>query len=249
MTSAGPQTPSTPGDAAGPLLDIAEQHFAARGVARSSASEIANAARMSRATFYRRVPNKQALVALVGLRQVDRLLAELSAAVTTEVTLAEVVVEGFISAVERVKCREPLWLLVTGSLDDGGEWSPSSWLAQAEDRFHELVAPLFVVAQHEGLIRPEIDIEAVVAVVVPLLRSCSADVSTTSDRGRALRRLLRCTLVPMIVPDGAVTQRLSPTAVQAFRRALRTDSLALPGVQAEPKTTTVVGLTGGVCVG
>ncbi|HVT76888.1 MAG TPA: TetR/AcrR family transcriptional regulator [Acidimicrobiales bacterium] len=177
------------------ILDAAYDellHFGVKGV---SVEDIAKRVGVARVTIYRRFANKDALLAAVALREGQRLLARVDAALDEYASLEEQVVEGFTVAfqairnhpiVKRMLTREPE--LVTGFL--------SSETAAI------VALPRDYIAAHLAQRRPDLDARPVAELIVRLgasfvlLPDSVIRLKTAAD----IRTFARTYLVPLVTP-------------------------------------------------
>jgi len=175
------------------ILDAAYDellHFGVKGV---SVEDIAKRVGVARITIYRRFANKDALLTAVALREGQRLLARVDAAIDKQSSLEEQLVEGFVAAfqsvrnhpiVKRTLSREPE--LVTALLATPGA---------------PIVAlPRDYLATRIAAMRADIDARAVAEVVVRLTASflLLPDSVIKLKTAEDLRTFARTHLVPMV---------------------------------------------------
>ena len=91
-----------------PILDGALSAFLDFGVRRTSMSEIARRAGVSPATLYRRHSQKADVVAAVGLREAQRILAHLDEVVDTSTSPLEQLTQIHLSVTEQVRGNDLL---------------------------------------------------------------------------------------------------------------------------------------------
>lgn len=151
------------------ILDAATAGFLAFGPRRTTIEDVARRAGVARVTVYRRFGGREALVEAVVLREADRFIAELDAAVMPLPTVDERLAEGFVVTLRlarrhplltRLLAAEPEELLPHLTIHGG----PALALARAylAERIRE--------AQAEGQV-PQLDPEQVAEVVVRLAHS------------------------------------------------------------------------------
>lgn len=90
------------------ILDAALVCWARFGVAKTTLDDVAREAGCSRATVYRYVSNRLALVTAVVDREVDRLTAEVLAAAAAETDLEDAVVAMMLTAARAIETHEVL---------------------------------------------------------------------------------------------------------------------------------------------
>ncbi|HEV2779337.1 MAG TPA: TetR/AcrR family transcriptional regulator [Actinophytocola sp.] len=92
-----------PDDTVRQILDAAVATFQNLGIRRTTMDDIARAARLGRATVYRRFPQKGDLVRAALLHELRRFLAELDRAIAGAPTVRERLVEGFVAGVSGIR--------------------------------------------------------------------------------------------------------------------------------------------------
>lgn len=85
------------------ILDAARDQFMTFGLRRSTVDDVAKRARVSRVTVYRRIGNKDELVAECLLREYRRFVAEVDAAVAELPTMERRMEEGFVLLLRHVR--------------------------------------------------------------------------------------------------------------------------------------------------
>lgn len=85
------------------ILDAALRQFELFGMARSTVDDIARRANVSRVTVYRRFANKDVLVGAVLLREVQRFVSGLDAAIERKTDPEDMYVEGFVTGVQAIR--------------------------------------------------------------------------------------------------------------------------------------------------
>src|SRR2546421_12614008 len=81
------------------ILDAAVATFQNLGIRRATMDDIARAARLGRATVYRRFPQKGDLVRAALLHELRRVLDDLDRKIATAATLRDRLVEGFVGGI------------------------------------------------------------------------------------------------------------------------------------------------------
>lgn len=104
-TRSGTQRSAPPSedDATDAVLDAAAGLLARFGLRRWSMDDVAEAARVGRATVYRRFPSREQLVNTTIAREANRFFAEVARAVPESEGLVEKVVEGFLVGIRMAK--------------------------------------------------------------------------------------------------------------------------------------------------
>ncbi|MEZ0578059.1 TetR/AcrR family transcriptional regulator [Nocardioides sp. MH1] len=103
------------------ILDAALVELAQGGARRTTMNQIADAAGLGVATVYRRFPRKAQLVEAVLVREAQRIIAEVDAAIEREDTVEDQSAAGFTVFAHAVSDRPFLVRLMRGDDDNGGE--------------------------------------------------------------------------------------------------------------------------------
>ncbi|MEU1469245.1 TetR/AcrR family transcriptional regulator [Streptomyces sp. NPDC005761] len=85
------------------ILDAAREQFMTFGLRRSTVDDVAKRAKVSRVTVYRRIGNKDSLVAACLLREYRRFLLEVDDAVAALPTTEDRLVEGFAAVLRHIR--------------------------------------------------------------------------------------------------------------------------------------------------
>lgn len=184
------------------VLDAAEACFDRYGIQQTTIEDIVRAAGIPRATLYRHAGSRDDLLVAVTLREIDRVFVKLGRYLAGRHTLAEVIVDGTVHAIELVR-QSPL---LSALFANASAVLDNNISDQALDgllhRLHELVTPFFVPAQASGSLRAGLSVPD---AVEHLLRTIQSQLSFDLPGGRTdaqLRDYLRHTLLPVFVPDG-----------------------------------------------
>ena len=111
------------------ILDAALVELAEGGARRTTMNQIADAAGLGVATVYRRFPRKAQLIEAVLVREAERIIAEVDAAIEQEETVEEQSAAGFTVFAHAVADRPFLVRLMRGDGDRDGETVPAGELA------------------------------------------------------------------------------------------------------------------------
>jgi TetR/AcrR family transcriptional regulator, repressor for uid operon len=191
----------------GRILRAAVEQFVDVGIRRSTVSDVARRAGLSRVTVYRRFPRKADLIQAVVLAELRRFLAELDAAVAG-LEAAERLVEGFVVTVRAIRSHPLLGRLL------GTE--PEALLPLVTVEF----GPYLALARHvlaERAIRdrvalpPGIDAEALAELCVRLGVShlLTRDTCVPLDTDEQVRAYAARYLAPIVSGGTGRTRRWS----------------------------------------
>jgi AcrR family transcriptional regulator len=95
------------------ILDAALAELRDYGLRRTSMENVARRAGLARATIYRRFANKPELMRVTAIREVSRMMAHVTRAVSSCPTVRERVVEGFVAGVRLAREDSLLTRLLT----------------------------------------------------------------------------------------------------------------------------------------
>ncbi|WP_328718224.1 TetR/AcrR family transcriptional regulator [Streptomyces sp. NBC_00247] len=102
MTRALEETPPSD-ELSEQILDAAREQFMTFGLRRSTVDDVARRAKVSRVTVYRRIGNKDALVAACLLREYRRFVGEVDEAVSELPSVEDRLVTGFVAVLRHVR--------------------------------------------------------------------------------------------------------------------------------------------------
>ena len=195
------------------LLDSAEACFERYGVVKTTVEDVAEHARVSRATVYRYFTGRDELILGVLMREANRFLDRLQERVTTQATLADAIIEGVLFTVKAARDDPHLALLFAP--DAAGETITVAGASEALfARTAEFNRPWLTAAQADGQLREGIDVEEasewLLRTILSLLTVQGPVLRTQAEQ----RRYLRTFLVPALVAD-------PPPAEAARRRRTR----------------------------
>lgn len=175
------------------ILDAAYEellHFGVKGV---SVEDIAKRVGIARITIYRRFANKDALLGAVALREGQRLLARVDAAIDSASSLEEQLVEGFVVAFQSVR-NHPI---VKRTLSSEPELITGFLSSQAAPI---IALPRDYLATRIAALRPELDARPIAELIVRLTSSfvllpdSVIKLKTADD----LRAFARAYVLPMV---------------------------------------------------
>ena len=194
----GAEAPEDQESARTRLLDAAESCFQRFGVAKTTVEDVANEARVSRATVYRYFDGRDALVLGVLLREAQRFLGKLQRRIAGQPSFAKALIEGVVFTVDAVRSDTHLALLfapeaagVTGSVVGASD----ALFATTSEFLH----PYFEAARDAGQLRPGLDLDDAAEWI---LRCILSLLTVTSPRKRsraAERRFVETFLLPALV--------------------------------------------------
>ncbi len=182
------------------LLDAAEACLKQYGLSKTTIEDVARAAGLSRATVYRVVGSRDALVLAVAAREAERCAADATGYLQQFDDIGSWVVEGILFCLREVPKRPVLAQL--GAPQDLGT---ASRLVLNSERLlaigSDILRPMFEGARREGLLAPSVELDAFIEWVLRILMSFLAVPGPEGRDEEALRRLLRTMLLPAILHD------------------------------------------------
>ncbi|HVT77849.1 MAG TPA: TetR/AcrR family transcriptional regulator [Acidimicrobiales bacterium] len=194
----GVDAPDDPEAARGRLLTAAEACFGRFGVMKTTVEDVANEAKVSRATVYRYFEGRDELVLGVLLMEARRFLTKLQKRIAAQPNISDAIVEGVLFTVDAVRADTNLALLFapeTAGVTEAIVGASDTLFATTS----EFLRPYFEAAQAAGTLRPDIDIDEAAEWIV----RCIISLLTVSDPRRRTKaqqkKLLRALLVPALV--------------------------------------------------
>lgn len=182
------------------LLDAAEACFSRFGVGKTTVEDVANEARVSRATVYRYFDGRDALMLGVLLRDAERFLGRLQTTVASGASFADSIVDGILFTVEAVQGDTNLSILFAPEAVGYTE----SVAGASEALFaltSEFLRPYFETARASGQLRPRLDLdeaaEWILRAVMSLLTVRGPRVRPPAEQ----RRFLLTFVVPALAAD------------------------------------------------
>lgn len=182
------------------ILEAGARCFDRFGVGKTTMSDIADEARISRQALYRMYPDRQAVVDAILIMRVEELVAEVLQRALATSSFADALVEGTLGTVEFVRKTPDLQQALTGTALDHA----SRTLARAEQPGLELARLVWQPIIDRGRENGEVRDDLVDEDFVEWIASINIMYSTREDipLGR-LRTLLYRYLVPAAVrPSG-----------------------------------------------
>lgn len=194
----GADSPGDAGEARHRLVDAAEACYHRYGVAKTTVEDVAEAARVSRATVYRYFNGRDELLLAVLLRHARVFLGRLESRLTAQPDTAEAIVDGIAYTIRSVRKDETLMLLFTP--ESAGVTSSIAGTSQA---LFELsigfLRPMLEAAREAGQLRPGVTADDAAEW---LLRAILSLISIEGPKRRTdaqTRDLVRIYVVPAIV--------------------------------------------------
>lgn len=182
------------------IIDAAEECFGRFGVSKTTVEDIAAAAGLSRATVYRSITGgRDELILAVILRDLRRFLDRLTVRLAGETSVNDTIVEGVLDAVTFMRDDPKISQLLVPEAAGHTQAAIAGAVEQVLALCGDHVRPYFEVAQREGTLRPDIDVEGsieflfrIISSMIALARNRSADET---------RSFLRTYVVPALVVD------------------------------------------------
>ncbi len=188
-----------------PLLDAAEACLQRFGLAKMTVEDVAQAAGVSRATVYRQVGNRDALVLAVAVRDAERTAAEAVAELRGFDSIGDWIVEGLLFCLREIP-RRP----VLGALVAPREVGAASRMVLTSSRLIEIgssvLRPIFERARADGLLRADVELDAFMEWILRILLSYLAAPGPEDRTEADMRRLLRQMLLPAVLASSASSQ-------------------------------------------
>lgn len=183
------------------IIDAADECFGKYGVAKTTVEDIAAAAGLSRATVYRSVTGgREELILAVLLRDLSRFLDRLAGRLGEQRTVQDGIVEGIIDAVAFVRGEPRISYLLVPEAAGHTQAAVAGAAEHVLALCRDYVRPHFDVAQRQGLLRADIDVEGTVEFLFRVITSLiMMDRKRSADETRAF---LRTYVVPVLVKEG-----------------------------------------------
>ena len=187
------------------LLDAAESCLQQYGLGKTTVEDVARAAGLSRATVYRVVGSRDALVLAVAAREAERCAADAIDHLQQFDDVGSWVVEGVLFCLREVPKRP-----VLAQLGAPQDLATASRLVLSSERLlaigSDILRPMFERARRDGLVAADVELDAFIEWVLRILMSFLAVPGPEDRDEEALRRLLRTMLLPAILRDAARTR-------------------------------------------
>ena len=181
-----------------PMLDAAEECLERFGLAKMTVEDVAQAAGVSRATVYRQVGNRDALILAVAVRDAERTAAEAVAELRGFQSIGDWIVEGLLFCLREIPRRPVLSALVAPQ-----EVGTASRLVFTSARMLEIgsgiLRPVFERARADGLLREDVELDAFMEWILRILMSYLAAPGPEERSEEDMRRLLRQMLLAAVL--------------------------------------------------
>jgi AcrR family transcriptional regulator len=201
----GSNAPADSTDARARLLDAADACFARYGVMKTTMSDVAAEAGVSRATLYRYFSDRDQLVLGVILREAGRFLERLDKTFVRQDRFEDIVVEGIAHAVDAVRADERLALLFAPEVA-----GLTASIAGASEALFEVTAkflrPRLQAARELGQLRADIDLDEAVEWILRTILSLLTVRGPRQRRRAAQRSFIRTFVVPSLVVTPPATR-------------------------------------------
>jgi AcrR family transcriptional regulator len=201
----GAETPEDAKDAKRLLVDAAELCFDRYGVAKTSVEDIADAAKVSRATVYRYFAGgRDEMLLAVAKREFGRFSEQTMRKTNRRPAFAEGLVEGVLLAVRAARERPTLAMLIvpesaglTGPIQGGGE--------ALRGAFREMLAPVLERAKERGRARQDLDVDEAAEWTIRIIHSLLTLPSQRriAEERRFLHEFFIPAFLPRLEPMGA----------------------------------------------
>lgn len=212
----GEDAPNDASAAQSRLLDAAERCFTRFGVMKTTVEDVANEARVSRATVYRYFDGRDALVLGVLMRHAQRFLDRLEKRISAQDSFAASMVEGVLFTLEVVRDDPQLALLFAP--ESAGV---TESIVGASDALFSITSgflrPYFEAARASGQLRPDIDIDEAAEWIL----RCIVSLLTVSGPRPRSKAALRRYLMTFLVPALTATPAATPAPADGARKARR----------------------------
>ncbi|MEM9730772.1 MAG: TetR/AcrR family transcriptional regulator [Myxococcota bacterium] len=185
------------------LLDAAEECLQRFGAQKTSMEDVARAAGLSRATVYRYLENRDALLLGVASRQASRLAADAVGYLARFDDIRDWLVEGLLFTLRELPKRPVFASLVT-SLDSR---SGSTLLLGSRGMIDigvDVLKPTFDIAQQRGLLREGIDLDFLIEWLLRVLWTYLNAPSQVAEDEDGMRQLFKTMLLPVVLKDPSV---------------------------------------------
>ena len=183
-------------------LDAAEACLERYGLAKTTIEDVARASELSRATIYRQFGNRDGLLLALATRDAERTAAEAELFLQQFDDVGSWLVEGMLFCLREIPKRPVLSQFLAPQ-----EFGAASRMLLTSDRMlaigTEILRPMFEPARREGLLQPDLQLDALIEWVLRILMSYLAVPGPPSRTEEDLRSVLRGMLLPAVLTSGA----------------------------------------------
>lgn len=180
------------------LLDAAESCLERFGLAKTTVEDVAQAAGVSRATVYRQIGNRDALLLAVAIRDAERTAAAAIGDLRRFDSIGDWIVEGLLFCLREIPQRPVLSVMVAPQ-----EVGAASRLVFTSARMLEIgsdiLRPVFERARSDGLLHEDVELDAFMEWILRILMSYLAAPGPPERTEDDMRRLLRQMLLPAVL--------------------------------------------------
>ncbi len=159
--------------------------------------EVAKAAGIGRATLYRHFNNRDDLLLAVLEAEAKAIAARVEKKIRNIESPGEYIIEGMVQAVDEINNSELL-----GSIFKSGDGSMINRLLFESNRLTDIgldiMLPVVQRAQQTGKLKADMDFDLLVEWILRILTSLVTVPSKHTGSKRAIRNMLRATLLPLL---------------------------------------------------
>lgn len=179
-------------------LDAAASCLTRFGLAKTTIEDVAQAAGLSRATVYRQFGNRDGLLLALAARDAERTAAEAEVELQRFEDVGSWIVEGILFCLREIPQRPVLSQFLAPQ-----ELGAASRMILTSERMREIgseiLRPVFEPARREGLLREDLELDALMEWVLRIVMSFLAEPGPPSRSEDELRALLRRMLLPAVL--------------------------------------------------
>lgn len=186
------------------ILDAAVQLYLARGVEKTTVSDIIAASGVGRTTFYRYFNDQDEVLGQALLRDFDAMMEAFNAQRFEHDSLEAQILEDMIWFIRQLSTRPALSLLFDRKNSRKGRFMPAikATLQAFRKAGMTCAEPTYQRAEREGRLREGVSLPKYVDWVTFVITSLeTADTPFRGDEFK-LRDMLRCFLIPSLISDG-----------------------------------------------
>jgi AcrR family transcriptional regulator len=183
-------------------LDAAEACLHRFGLAKTTIEDVAQAAKLSRATVYRQFGNRDGVLLAVAARDAGRTASDAELYLQQFDDVGSWTVEGMLFCLREIPKRPVLAQFLAPR-----EFGAASRLILTSERMlaigAEMLRPMFEPARREGLLAQNLELNSLIEWVLRILMSYLAAPGPPSRTEEDLRQLLRELLLPAVLVAGS----------------------------------------------